>query len=532
MTKIILVDDQRAALDVMQRGLQKQGWEVAGFSAPQEAFVALQQQKYDLGIFDIAMPGMTGIELFEKTRGWQPDMDAIFVTAWPEMSTAIDAVQLGARDYLRRPFELRELVQAVNRALAHRSLRRKLEALHSFANSLKPSQALQDILAETMGHVAMAISPHYLYLAFIEREGMAPAWGAHGLTAEQQRHIQGTRTDVKQWLAHHAHTPSHIIDIREDFACPLRLEGVNALLIALIFDAQELVGGLLCGAPSPEAFSVDDDRFLIATGQLLSHALQQALLQEQLKKQESLRQHYQDTIEYLRAVAGGLAHDLKNPLATIGGTAQQALRALDNPGALSKDLRLIYDQAVRANAQMDELLGFCARTDVLTLTTQDANPLVQDIVDRMCQDGLPEGVDLAAHLADSPLPVACDDLQLQRALRNVITNAMRATQRYGQGTVIVTITAHNENAQIRVHNVGEPIIPELWEEIFKPRFTRPPLPAGSYQRSGYGLAIARGVLRSHGGEVVVEASDARRGTIFLVTLPLDPTALRLERDKH
>ena len=45
----------------MQKGLQRQGWEVAGFSAPQEAFMALQQQKYDLGIFDISMPGMTGI---------------------------------------------------------------------------------------------------------------------------------------------------------------------------------------------------------------------------------------------------------------------------------------------------------------------------------------------------------------------------------------------------------------------------------------------------------------------------------------
>ena len=460
-------------------------------------------------------------------------MDAIFITAWPEMSTAIDAVQLGAREYLRRPFELRELVQAINRALAHRSLRRKLEVLHNFVNEFKPSQALQDILSETIDHVARAIAPRYLYLSFIEREGMAPVWAAYGLTEEQQSHIHATLTDVKHWFAHYAYTPSHIIDITGDSACPLRLEGVNALLIAPIFEKQELVGGLVCGAPSPESFSVDDDRFLIATGQLLSHTLQRALLQAQLKKQERLLfQHYQDTIEYLRAVAGGIAHDLKNPLAVIGGTAQQALRAPDTPGALSRDLQLIYDQAVRANAHMDELLGFCARIDVLTLTTQDANPLVQDIVDMMCQAGLSEGVELAGHLAASPLPVACDDLQLKRALRNIITNAVRATQRYGQGTVIVTTTVYNESAQIRVHNVGEPIAPDLWEEIFKPRFTRPPLPTGSYQRSGYGLAIARGVLRSHGGDVVVEASDATHGTTFLVTLPLDPNAWQLDRGEH
>jgi DNA-binding NtrC family response regulator len=157
MTRIILVDDERAALEVMQEELQEQGWEVAGFSAPHDALVALQQQKYDLGIFDISMPDMTGIELLEKARVWQQDMDVIFITAWPQLSTAIDAVQLGVREYLRRPFELRELVQAINRALAHRSLRRKLEALHKFVSGLKPSQALQDLLAETMQQVVAAI---------------------------------------------------------------------------------------------------------------------------------------------------------------------------------------------------------------------------------------------------------------------------------------------------------------------------------------------------------------------------------------
>src|SRR5262249_38832806 len=151
-----------------------------------------------------------------------------------------------------------------------------------------------------------------------------------------------------------------------------------------------LIGGLLCGAPSEDEFSKDDERFVVLTGHLLSHAIERAITTDKLKKQEYLRQHYQETIEYLRAVAGGVAHDLTNPLTVIGGTARQALDALEPKMPLFEELKLIYEQALRADEHLNELLGFCYRTDVLELKTRNLNILVEEIVEVMCNDGLPE----------------------------------------------------------------------------------------------------------------------------------------------
>ena len=67
MVRIILVDNERGALEEMRDELQDQGWEVEAFFDPGEALSALQKHRYDLGIFDIKMPGMSGVELLEFT---------------------------------------------------------------------------------------------------------------------------------------------------------------------------------------------------------------------------------------------------------------------------------------------------------------------------------------------------------------------------------------------------------------------------------------------------------------------------------
>jgi signal transduction histidine kinase len=294
------------------------------------------------------------------------------------------------------------------------------------------------------------------------------------------------------------------------------MKGVNTILRAPISYERELTGGLLCGAPSEDAFSVDDERFFVSTAHLVSQSATYAL-----KKREALRRHYYETIGYVYAVTGDVASELKDSLTIIGGTARQALDSLDPKSPRFQELKLIYEQALHADEHLDELLGFCYRTDVLELKAHNLNLLVKEIAEVMRNDGLPEGVELVVELEETPLPVACDDLQLKRALRNVIQNAMRATQLQGGGMVTVMTSVENGSALMRVRNMGEPIAQELWEEIFKPRFTSKPVFTSSYQRSGYGLPVARGILRSHGGNVEVESSQARQGTTFLITLPID-----------
>ena len=97
------------------------------------------------------MPGMSGVELFKQAKTWQNTMDVIFITAHPDLSSAIDAVQLGALDYLMRPFHISELVEVINRVLTHHFTRMKnadlvkeLEALRRLVNSSEiPNRTLK-----------------------------------------------------------------------------------------------------------------------------------------------------------------------------------------------------------------------------------------------------------------------------------------------------------------------------------------------------------------------------------------------------
>ena len=213
-----------------------------------------------------------------------------------------------------------------------------------------------------------------------------------------------------------------------------------------------------------------------------------------------------------------MAHDLKNPLAIIGGRAQRALKSLEPESPVCADLRVIQEQALQADKDMNELLDFCSRADLWVQQTVDLNRLVQETVVAIRHTELPEGVELTAQHAPEPLPVQGDPLQLKRALRNVLDNAIRSTQ--GQGKVTLTTSADQRSVYIRVHNTGEPIPRERWEDIFKPYITSKVID-GRPRRSGYGLPVTRGILMSHGGNVEVqEPGEEDQGTTFLISIPL------------
>lgn len=533
MGPIILVDDETGALEEMAEELQEQGWKVDPFDNPRDALQALTERRYVLGIFDIRMPGMSGVELLERARVLQRDMDVIFITGYPDLSTAIDAVQLGALDYIRRPFASQELVQVVKRTFTYRSLRlenvelaSKLGALQTITSGMDATQTLSDILHDTLAHVAATISPNNVYIAFIIQEDLDPILVTHGGDADQAGISRERLSSLTDWLGSVVKDTLRIADISTVPTCPLYLGATRAVVLAPIFHAQAIAGALVCGAPQPDAFSTHDERFLVATAHYVSHVVERAVTADKLRKaeeelfaqKEQERLRYKRMVEYLRAAAGGVAHDLKNPLAIIGGRAQRALKSLDSHSPVCADLQVIQEQALRADEDMNELLDFCYRTDLWVQQIVDLNRLVQETVVAIRHTELPEGVELTAQYAPEPLPVQGDPLQLKRALRNVLDNAIRATQ--GQGRVTLTTSSDQRSVHIRVHNTGETIPRERREDIFKPYITSK-VAVGRSRRSGYGLPVARGILMSHGGNVEVEEAGVDdQGTTFLISVPL------------
>jgi DNA-binding NtrC family response regulator len=121
---ILLVDDETKILNALAGALREDGHEVVATSNPREAQKLIARRLFDLLIVDNLMPGLTGLDLIRELAA-NPDGERpqiLLMTAHATVESAIEAMKLGALDYLQKPFEIDELLVLVRRALDHQRL--------------------------------------------------------------------------------------------------------------------------------------------------------------------------------------------------------------------------------------------------------------------------------------------------------------------------------------------------------------------------------------------------------------------------
>ena len=122
--QILVVDDEPDTRETMVLFLMHQGYGVQGMPNAERAWEQLCQKTFDLVVLDIMMPGMDGIELLKKIRGTAAlrNLPVIMVTALDKTSDVVRAFELGADDYITKPFVNAELIARTSAALRHRRL--------------------------------------------------------------------------------------------------------------------------------------------------------------------------------------------------------------------------------------------------------------------------------------------------------------------------------------------------------------------------------------------------------------------------
>jgi len=121
-TTILTVDDEESIRDIICRKLRSLGYHCEVASDGNEALWKAFMQDFDLVLMDIKMPGLSGMEVLPKLATDHPDTCVIMLTAVSDIQTAVEAMKLGAYDYLTKPFNLDDLVMRVERALERRRL--------------------------------------------------------------------------------------------------------------------------------------------------------------------------------------------------------------------------------------------------------------------------------------------------------------------------------------------------------------------------------------------------------------------------
>ncbi len=109
-TRVLVVDDEEYVLDLLQRVLEKQGYEVTVVDRGAKALAELEQATFDIVITDVVMPEIDGFELLRKIKGLYPDTKVVVLTAYARKLNISDFLLYGADEYVAKPFQVQELL--------------------------------------------------------------------------------------------------------------------------------------------------------------------------------------------------------------------------------------------------------------------------------------------------------------------------------------------------------------------------------------------------------------------------------------
>jgi DNA-binding NtrC family response regulator len=157
--RLLLVDDDEVFLRPLHRTLELAGYEVLPVQSGEEALDTLKVEDVDLVLTDRRLPGMDGVALVRQVKTDHPDLAVVVMTAYGTIESAVEAMRLGAEDYLVKPFETAEMLLVIRRAIEfqalksanRRSIRRNQERF-TFRKVVAKSGAMQSVF-ETLRSV-------------------------------------------------------------------------------------------------------------------------------------------------------------------------------------------------------------------------------------------------------------------------------------------------------------------------------------------------------------------------------------------
>ena len=136
MGRVLVVDDEPDLAEALQQNLTRQGYEVKAVTSAAEALPWLANDNIDLLLSDMMMPGMGGIQLLQEALTLDPQLVGIIMTGQATVQTALEAMKIGAFDYLMKPFKSEQILPILTRAMAVRHLRMENVRLRNYVASL------------------------------------------------------------------------------------------------------------------------------------------------------------------------------------------------------------------------------------------------------------------------------------------------------------------------------------------------------------------------------------------------------------
>ncbi len=260
---------------------------------------------------------------------------------------------------------------------------------------------------------------------------------------------------------------------------------------------------------------------IVDAGQIRGTMLHIEDISEKRGREARLRRA--ESLASLTTLAAGVAHEIKNPLGSIGIHIQLMQRALQK----EKGRRVVVDELREyidvVNEEVDRLnrivvdFLFAVRPMNVELVESDLNSIVRDMLTFVRYELAENGIELVEELDDAVPPLRLDEKYIKQALLNLVKNAISAMPEGGMLRV-ATIKRGDETI-VQLSDTGTGMRAEVLEKIFEPYFTTKDF------GSGIGLTLVYKIVKEHMGDISVTSQEGE-GSTFTITLPIP------QREKH
>src|SRR5512146_2922357 len=150
---ILVIDDEALTLRTISRALRDEGFDVSVAMTGEEGVKVLGEERPDLALLDVVLPGIDGIEVLRQFRKQSPDTIVVMMSAYRMVDRAVEAMKLGAYDYLIKPFHLADMVNTIRRATEMLALRVRVrdtvesaKGRYEFGMAVSRSPAMQEAM--------------------------------------------------------------------------------------------------------------------------------------------------------------------------------------------------------------------------------------------------------------------------------------------------------------------------------------------------------------------------------------------------
>lgn len=544
--RILVVDDEPQVVQIFHDLLQQRGYDVEVSSDGDDAIHRVTDERFDLVLTDINLPGVDGLEVVRAAKAADKDTCVILITGYASTTTAIDALRQGAYDYITKPFDLWETAKAIDRGLesrflvvenrrlmasleaANRELQQheqilkqkveeataRLETLYVAGKEISATLSLQstlDLVVRQVGTLTGA-SAAVIYL----HDSESDEYVAEASTENAREHCAQLRFAAGVGLHGQAvRSAQPVLEPHLDGAVGaeeiLDLLGAKGALVVPLLSNERVIGALTAVDREGGALTESDRDALEMFASQASIAITNAILYERTKELDRLKS------EFVAVVS----HEVRTPLTSIKGSLELLgdERFHKLPPPQKELLQICQANTERLIRLINDILDFSkleASKFTLNLEETDLLKVVAEAVENIRSLAAMRKITVDIHVEGTVGTVTVDSMRVSQVITNLLGNAIKFSAE--KSRVEIWARGEDDVVEISVKDQGRGISPKDVSQLFQ-RFGQ--LDSSNTRKAGgtgLGLVISKGIVEQHGGKIWVD-SQLGAGSTFSFTLP-------------